>query len=204
MGDPKRAERHYEIPRKHWDLSVIEGERKTMDTYGLKNKRELHRLQAIVKTKRHNARSLLALSAEQRAKRQSELLKSLEKIGLLPEHATLDDVLVLSIEELLERRLQTLVWRKGLANTIGQARQFIVHGHIAVNGRKIDRPSYIVAKGEEDKISYYGKPLQLAAKLKIEEAKKEENADAQEINGDEAEAPAGEIAEETVNLEEAS
>ncbi len=204
MGDPKRAERHYEIPRKHWDLSVIESERKTMETYGLKNKRELHRLQAMVKTKRHNARGLLALSAEQRAKRQSELLKSLEKIGLLPEHATLDDVLILSIEELLERRLQTIVWRKGLANSIGQARQFIVHGHIAINGRKVDRPSYIVSKSEEEKISYYGKPMQLAAKETVEEIKKEQNAEAQGTDETEAEASSGEIAEETINIEEAS
>ncbi|MBS3057498.1 MAG: 30S ribosomal protein S4 [Candidatus Diapherotrites archaeon] len=202
MGDPKRAERHYEIPRKHWDLAVIESERKTMETYGLKNKRELHHLQAIVKTKRHNARSLLALSAEQRAKRQSELLKSLEKIGLLPEHATLDDVLVLSIEELLERRLQTVVWRKGLANTIGQARQFIVHGHIAVNGKKIDRPSYIVSKSEEEKIAYYGKQMQLAAKEKIVETKEGQNAESQ--GTEEAEAASGETAEEAVNMEEAS
>ncbi|MBI2530271.1 MAG: 30S ribosomal protein S4 [Candidatus Diapherotrites archaeon] len=202
MGDPKRAERQYEIPRKHWDLAIIENERKTMETYGLKNKRELHHLQAIVKTKRHNARSLLALSAEQRVKRQSELLKSLERIGLLPEHATLDDVLVLSIEELLERRLQTVVWRKGLANTIGQARQFIVHGHIAVNGRKIDRPGYIVSKGEEEKVAYYGKQMQLAAKEKVEEIKKGQDAEAQ--GTEEAEAASGETAEEAINMEEAS
>ena len=178
MGDPKKAERQYEVPRKHWDISVIENERKAMETYGLKNKRELHHLQAIVKTKRHNARGLLALSAELRAQRQGELLKSLEAIGLLPEHAGLDDVLTLSVNELLERRLQTLVWRRGLANTIIQARQFIVHGHIAVNGKKVDRPSYIVKKGEEDKISYYGKPMQLEIKQKPAEQKAGENAEA--------------------------
>ncbi len=188
MGDPKRAERHYEVPRKHWDLSVIESEREVMETYGLKNKRELHHLQAIVKTKRHNARSLLALSAEQRAQRQGELLKSLGAIGLLPEHASLDDVLILSVNELLERRLQTLVWRKGLANTITQARQFIVHGHVAVNGKKVDRPSYIVKKGEEDKIAYYGKPLQLEIKQKPAEQKAGESAGekAEETAGNEA------------------
>ncbi|MBA0050806.1 30S ribosomal protein S4 [Streptomyces sp. AJS327] len=42
----------------------------------------------------------------------------------------------------LERRLDALVLRSGLARTIYQARQMVVHGHIAVNGRKVDKPSY--------------------------------------------------------------
>ncbi|MCE7079712.1 30S ribosomal protein S4 [Streptomyces sp. ST2-7A] len=44
----------------------------------------------------------------------------------------------------LERRLDALVLRAGLARTIYQSRQMVVHGHIEVNGRKVDRPSYIV------------------------------------------------------------
>ena len=42
----------------------------------------------------------------------------------------------------LERRLDALVMRAGLARTIYQARQMVVHGHIEVNGRKVDKPSY--------------------------------------------------------------
>ncbi|MCL2553038.1 MAG: 30S ribosomal protein S4 [Actinomycetia bacterium] len=42
----------------------------------------------------------------------------------------------------LERRLDALVLRSGLARTIYQARQMVVHGHIEVNGRKVDKPSY--------------------------------------------------------------
>ena len=66
----------------------------------------------------------------------------------------LDDVLDLTIESILERRLQTLVFRKGLAKTIHQSRQLITHGHIAINGKKFFSPSYIVPKNEEDKINY--------------------------------------------------
>jgi small subunit ribosomal protein S4 len=42
----------------------------------------------------------------------------------------------------LERRLDALVLRSGLARTIYQARQMVVHGHIAVNDRKVDKPSF--------------------------------------------------------------
>ncbi len=44
----------------------------------------------------------------------------------------------------LERRLDALVLRAGLARTIYQSRQMVVHGHMEVNGRKVDRPSFRV------------------------------------------------------------
>ena len=63
-------------------------------------------------------------------------------------------MLSLSIENILERRLQTYVMKLGYAKTIMQARQLVTHGHISVNGQVIDSPSYIVKKAEEDKIDY--------------------------------------------------
>ncbi len=89
----------------------------------------------------------------------TELVKSLNRIGILRENAGLDDVLGLSSVEFLERRLQTMVLRKGLANTAKQARQLIVHGHIGVNGKKVTAPSYLVRNN--DAIAYYGKPVVL-------------------------------------------
>lgn len=50
--------------------------------------------------------------------------------------------------QLLECRLDNLVYRLGLASSIRQARQMVVHGHILVNGKKVDRPSYGVSVGE--------------------------------------------------------
>lgn len=50
---------------------------------------------------------------------------------------------------LLESRLDNVVFRLGLADSRAQARQTVVHGHILVNGKKIDIPSYIVQVGEE-------------------------------------------------------
>lgn len=175
MGDPKKRRKIYESPRKPWDKARIEEENKLKEFYGLKNKREIWRSKTILRGKRQNARKLLAKPLEERLKREKELLNSLMRLGVLREKAVLDDVLTLSVNDLLERRLQTIVWRKGLSNTTKQARQFIVHGHIAVNGRKVDRPSYLVPKEEEEKIKFYGKPIELlikkSAKAEIKEEK---------------------------------
>ncbi len=50
--------------------------------------------------------------------------------------------------ELLERRLDNVVYRLGIASTRRQARQFVVHGHITVNNVKVDIPSYQVNVGD--------------------------------------------------------
>lgn len=67
----------------------------------------------------------------------------------------LEDVLALSMEDVLERRLQTRVYKKSLSNSLKHARQLIVHGHIAVDNRRVTIPSYIVSVEEERKIDYY-------------------------------------------------
>ena len=51
--------------------------------------------------------------------------------------------------QLLEQRLDNVVWRSGLAATRPQARQMVNHGHFRVNGRKVDIPSYQVKPGDE-------------------------------------------------------
>ena len=48
----------------------------------------------------------------------------------------------------LERRLDNVLWRSGMASSHIQARQFIGHGHILVNGKKVDIPSYLVKEGD--------------------------------------------------------
>jgi len=84
-------------------------------------------------------------------------------MGVLSESATIDDVLDLDIRDLLERRLQTMVFRKGLAKTLFQARQFVSHGHITVAGKIISVPGYIVKRDEEGKLKYFSQsPLSKA------------------------------------------
>jgi small subunit ribosomal protein S4 len=85
---------------------------------------------------------------------ENELLTKLKKIGILQETAVLDNVLDLTIEDILERRLQTIVFRKGLARTIFQSRQLITHGHITIDDRRITVPGYMVAKLDEPKVIY--------------------------------------------------
>jgi len=85
---------------------------------------------------------------------ENELLTKLKRVGILQETAVLDNVLDLSIEDILERRLQTIVFRKGLARTIFQSRQLITHGHITIGNRRVTVPGYMVGKLEEPNVIY--------------------------------------------------
>lgn len=170
MGDPKKRRKKFEWPKKPFERERLDADREIKKAYGLKNKQELYNTRTIMRGKRASAKKLLALNLEKRLKKEKELLDSLKKIGILSGSPSLEDVLTLTEKDLLERRLQTIILRKGLANTAKQARQFIVHGHIAIDGKKIDRPSYIVPAGEEEKIGYYGKEMQVQVK-KVKAAK---------------------------------
>ena len=161
LGDPKKQRKKYETPRHPWRADVLAEELKLLGQYGLRNKRELWRVKAMLTKYRTIARSLLGMPAEQRAKLEKELMGKLYRLGIIGENAILDEVLDLKVEDFLERRLQTMVYRLGLAKTIYQARQLIVHGHIAIGGRKVTSPGYMVKRGEEDKIGYSSdSPLQ--------------------------------------------
>jgi len=178
MGDPKKPKKTYEKPRKVWDKERIEKEHELKKRYGLKNTKELWKAKTFIRKKRKSARDLLALPLEERIKKEKELIESLSKIGLLSKTATLDEALTLDIEDILERRLQTLVWRKNLALTPKQARQLIVHGHIKLNNRIVTSPSYIVPKHLENTINYAKEKIVLkpAKKQKTELKKKFEEA----------------------------
>lgn len=69
----------------------------------------------------------------------------------------LDNVLALDVKDILDRRLQTIIFKKGIAHTPKQARQLIIHGKVLIDNRKIIFPSYIVLLEEEGKISLHGK-----------------------------------------------
>ncbi len=154
MGDPKKQRKKYETPRFRWRKDILQEELKLLGQYGLRNKHELWRHKTMLSKTRGIARSLIGKTPEERAKMENELLKRLKKLGILQETAALDNVLDLSIEDILERRLQTIVFRKNLTKTIYQARQLITHGHITIGNRRVTVPSYIVSKEEEDQIMY--------------------------------------------------
>ncbi len=63
--------------------------------------------------------------------------------------------------KILETRLDNLVYRLGFASSIRQARQMVVHGHILVNGKKIDIPSYMVQIGDTIELKEKSKAIEL-------------------------------------------
>ena len=154
MGDPKRQRRKFETPRFPWRKDILQEELKILGTYGLRNKHELWRHETMLSKFRGIARSLIGRTPEERVKMENELLVHLKKLGVLQETAVLDDVLDLSIEDILERRLQTLVFRKTLTKTVHQSRQLITHGHITIDNRRVTIPSYIVSREEEKTLAY--------------------------------------------------
>ena len=103
------------------------------------------------------ARKSRSMPQERANEIQQTLIKKLVSLGVLGPDAGFEEVLLLTVDDLLKRRLQTIVFEKGLAKTIYQARQFVVHGHIQVRGKKINAPSYIVKKAEENMVSYVAK-----------------------------------------------
>jgi len=160
MGYPGKNKKSYNTPKHPWQAARIETEVELVKRYGLRNKREVWRAHSELKKYRELARKLLAESIkgklEGHVKTDGEnILNRLKRYGLLKTDAVLDDILSLDVNNFLERRLQTQVHKQGLANTHKQARQFIVHGHIAVAGRKITVPGYLVPANEELSLGYY-------------------------------------------------
>ena len=158
MGDPKFSRRSYDTPSHPWQGERIKAEVVLVNQYGLKNKTEVWKAQTILRNFRGQSRELQARlrGGEAQAKVESEaLIAKCGRMGLLPmDGATLNDILTLNEESILARRLQTIVFEKGMASTVGQARQMIVHGHIFMNGHRVTVPGYIVTRKEESSIMY--------------------------------------------------
>jgi small subunit ribosomal protein S4 len=152
MGDPHKSRKLFNRPRRIWATDQLSAELYIMGSYGLRNKRELWRAQTEMARIRNQARALLALSAEARAEKEKRLLNYLLRIGIVKEGATLDDILGLKVEDLLERRLQTIVMKKAGTKSPYQARQVVSHGHVSIGNRKVNIPGYIVKKDEESGI----------------------------------------------------
>lgn len=154
MGDPKKPKKKYITPGHPWQKARLMEEIHLVGSYGLRNKRELWRHQAQLAKFRRIAKQLLGMPADRREKIEKELLGKLYRLGIVDENATIDTVLGLTVEDILERRLQTLVYKLGMAKTPHQARQFIIHGHIQVDGQIVRSPSFLVPRGYEDKITF--------------------------------------------------
>ncbi len=157
MGDPKKIRKKYETPRHPWIKSRIEDERRLRFEFGTRNKKEIWKMETILKNFKTQAKKLIILRTEQSEIETKHLFRRVKELGLVTEEVTFDLILGLNLDNLMERRLQTLVYKKGLARTIKQARQFIVHEHILVDGKKITSPSYLVSLKEQSTIEFSAK-----------------------------------------------
>ncbi|MFC1803059.1 30S ribosomal protein S4 [Thermoproteota archaeon] len=179
MGDPKKKHKKYNTPKRPYNTESLMEELRTIGAYGLRNKRELWKAHTEQSILRGRARDLLSREPEERAERERIMIDKLALKGLVMENGRLEDILTLSVEDLLERRLQTYIFRRGMAGSLFQARQLISHGHIAINGRKVTSPSYQIKITDEETLDYaesspYHNPAHpLRRELEVEEALEE-------------------------------
>ena len=163
MGDPRKAKKSYTRPRSIWTSDQISSELYVVGSYGLRNKKELWKAQTEIARIRNQARALLAISTDVRHEKETKLLNYLSRLGIVEDSSTLDDILNLKIEDILERRLQTLVMKRSNLKSPYQARQIVVHGHVSIGDRKINLPGYLVKKDEETQILIHFAPVSEAA-----------------------------------------
>ena len=152
MGDTKNFRRVWKKPKRPLNFDLKMDELKILGTFGLKTKRELWKARTELSRVRNQARSLLALRQDVREQKEPILMNSLSKVGYVQSDATLDDVLNLEINDLLGRRLQTIVQKKFYFKTPYQARQAVSHGHVLIGDQIVNIPSYLVKVDEEDKV----------------------------------------------------
>lgn len=157
MGDPRKARKKFSTPKKPWEKERLDKEKEIVKEYGVVNKVEIYKMQSMLKDFALRAKKLLSSTSEQAEQEKKSLLAKLHSLSLTAANAQLDDVLALQLKNIMERRLQTLVLRKGFANTMKQARQFIVHRHVKVADKLITAPSFLVSKEGESKIKFVEK-----------------------------------------------
>lgn len=150
----KRKHKIYSRPKRPFDKARIDEEVVIKKEFGLKNKREIWKAEAKIRTIRRSAKRLITSTKEE----QEALFDRLKRIGLKVN--SIADVLGLDKTDYLNRRLQTIVSVKGVAPTVKSARQLITHKRILVNGKVVDTPSYIVPVELEDKIEIKQKTKQ--------------------------------------------
>lgn len=155
MGDPRKARKTYATPRHPWRKEQLEEELRLLGEYGLRNKRELRHHETMLSEIRGIARTLLGATDERRAALEKQYLGRLTRIGLLTESANVDSILDLNVRDLMERRLQTIVYKAGLARSIHQARQFVTHGHVSIGGDVVSVPGYLVRRDDESRVAFH-------------------------------------------------
>ena len=213
MGDPRRIKNKYDTPIHPWEKLRLEAEKPLMKEYGLVNKKELWKISSKLKNFKDTAKKLVASKSTQAVAEKKQMVERMKSYGLITTDA-LDEILSLEIQQLLDRRLQTVVFKKGLARSVKQARQMITHRHIAINGVKVTAPGYLVKLSEQDSVTFTNnskfdndahpeRALADSSELQKEKAavsKKEAKEETQEVAPKEA--PQEEAKEEVVEVKD--
>ncbi len=167
-----RKHKKYVKPRQMFESERIKEENILVKKYGLRNKREIWKTQAKVNYFRSRAKELARKPIEE----QELFINKLKALGL--NVGSTSDVLDLKVEDLLNRRLPTIVVEKGFASTPLQARQMTVHKRVLINKKVLDSPSYIIPVAQENSISIKKKTKQVKTEPK-EETQQEEKDEAE-------------------------
>ncbi|KAH0575411.1 Ribosomal protein S9 [Spironucleus salmonicida] len=145
----------YSTPKRRFEKSRIMSELELAGKYGLRNKREIYRARLALAKMRSAARNLLTLDAhdQKRVIEGDALLRRLHALGVLDaEKNELDHILSLTVENVLERRLQTILANNSTTKSVHQARVWIRHGHIQIGNQIVNIPSYLVRTSSEQHI----------------------------------------------------
>lgn len=196
MGDPRKQRKKYDTPGHPWQADRITKENTLLKEFGLKNKKELWKMGSILQKFKVQTKDIIRRHDGQAEKEQKQMLDKLIRLGLIEAGTKLENILDLNVEDLLARRLQTLVLKKGLAKTMKQARQFIVHGHILIADKKVTVPSYLVLNEEEHNINF-----RASSKLADEEHPERKQKEAKPV--EEMKAEEDEVKEEKSEAKEA-
>jgi small subunit ribosomal protein S4 len=161
MGHPKFARPKYDTPTHPWKKGRIEEEHALKEQFGLKKiggMKEIWKAKSKLRRWRQNAMKLIGrvdTTEGHFAREKVDLVESLHRRGLLGDGASLDDILQISVEHVLSRRLQSQVYYRGLASSMRQARQLVIHGHIGLGDQKMTVPSYIITRDDENALNYH-------------------------------------------------
>ena len=161
MGHPKFARPKYDTPTHPWKKARIEEEHALKEQFGLKKiggMKEIWKAKSKLRRWRQNAMKLIGrvdTSEGHFSREKNDLVESLYRRGLLGDGSSLDDILLLTVEHVLSRRLQSQVYYCGLASSMRQARQLVIHGHIGLGEQKMTVPSYIITRDDENTLTYH-------------------------------------------------
>ena len=154
MGDIKKLKKKYFTPRHPWNKKNIEEEAILVKEFGLQKKQEIQIAASFLKKYKDIAKRLIADQTAQGAKEKTQMIQKLQRLSLLKGEPKLDDVLSLSVRDILNRRAQSIIAKKGFARSMKQARQFITHNHVLIGAKSITSPSTLLTLEAESNVTF--------------------------------------------------